>query len=474
MTAARIILFTGPTLAQNEVRARAPDIEVLGPVAYGDLLRLDPQPGDVLGIIDGLFYQVGSVRHKELLWAISRGVSVVGASSMGALRAAELDGFGMAGVGRVFQLYRRGVIDRDDEVAVAHADDEHAYVATSEALVNIRYTVREAVRRGVLGRSYARLIVAAASEMPFEDRTFQQVVDHATASGMPRGVGQRLLEGLEVVRRDVKREDAERLVEILATYAVGPTAVARPGDFSPTSWFCRWRQHSCGSASDQGEWIRDVDVLRCAQLFASDFPKLYYRAILEELAGSFDPEIDAAASTVRALEQLVAAHVAALAGVVGRNLPSALRSWLTAAELASLGLDQQLAKLATRSYASPRSIRRSERLIDALKEHGGFERARDLYVTIRRFNRDAAGSGNEPTELSGSAGEIAGWFIKRWRAEHARLAILDRGFSDTGDFLSAARQMFRFDRSTNRSHTLRVSRGCALHHPAARTARATY
>ena len=53
-----------------------------------------------IGIIDGVFLDVASVWHREILWALSQGVHVFGAASMGALRAAELDGFGMRGVGR--------------------------------------------------------------------------------------------------------------------------------------------------------------------------------------------------------------------------------------------------------------------------------------------------------------------------------------------------------------------------------------
>ena len=41
-------------------------------------------------IIDGVFQSEPAVRHKEILWALSLGVPVVGAASMGALRAAEL------------------------------------------------------------------------------------------------------------------------------------------------------------------------------------------------------------------------------------------------------------------------------------------------------------------------------------------------------------------------------------------------
>lgn len=71
--------------------------------AAGDLLRLAPRPG----IVDGSFHQTRAVRHKEILALIDAGVTVLGAASMGALRAAELDTYGMIGVGRVYDDFRR-------------------------------------------------------------------------------------------------------------------------------------------------------------------------------------------------------------------------------------------------------------------------------------------------------------------------------------------------------------------------------
>ena len=46
--------------------------------------------------------------HKEILFALSEGIDVYGAASMGALRAAELDAFGMRGIGDVYSAYAEG------------------------------------------------------------------------------------------------------------------------------------------------------------------------------------------------------------------------------------------------------------------------------------------------------------------------------------------------------------------------------
>ncbi len=85
----RVLVFTGPTLNEEQVREIAPHVEVHPPVAAGDLLRLSLEPGDLVAIIDGYYFQAASVRHKEILDLLARGVHVWGAASMGALRGAR-------------------------------------------------------------------------------------------------------------------------------------------------------------------------------------------------------------------------------------------------------------------------------------------------------------------------------------------------------------------------------------------------
>jgi hypothetical protein len=144
-------LFVGPTLPRAEIGALC-DFVCLPPAAQGDVLHLAKARPRAIGIIDGYFDGVPAVWHKEILWAIREGIHVFGASSMGALRAAELAPFGMRGVGRIFEAYRAGVLgasgdeafEDDDEVCVVHGPPESGYVAASEALVNIRRTLDDA------------------------------------------------------------------------------------------------------------------------------------------------------------------------------------------------------------------------------------------------------------------------------------------------------------------------------------------
>src|SRR6185295_3385107 len=101
-----IHIFCGPTLSAEE-GCRVLTAAFFPPASHGDIYRatLSPHPPRIIGVIDGAFRTVPAVRHKEILWAMTEGIHVFGAASMGALRASELADFGMIGVGEIFQRY---------------------------------------------------------------------------------------------------------------------------------------------------------------------------------------------------------------------------------------------------------------------------------------------------------------------------------------------------------------------------------
>src|SRR5216117_4482239 len=104
-----VFIFTGPTISPVEASAELKAV-YLPPAAEGDVYRVALHRPQAIGIIDGYFQSVPTVRHKEILWAMSCGIHVFGSASMGALRAAELLPFGMEGVGAVFEFYRDGIL----------------------------------------------------------------------------------------------------------------------------------------------------------------------------------------------------------------------------------------------------------------------------------------------------------------------------------------------------------------------------
>jgi len=142
-----VVVFAGPSLPVDVALAALDGlaVRVLGPVSLGDVARVGRAGPAAILIVDGFFESVPAVWHKEILWSMEQGTHVFGAASMGALRAAELHTFGMVGIGRIFEWFRDGLLDADDEVAVAHGPADDGYRPVSEALVNIRATVAAAV-----------------------------------------------------------------------------------------------------------------------------------------------------------------------------------------------------------------------------------------------------------------------------------------------------------------------------------------
>jgi len=111
----KAVVFSGPTLPPTYVN-RLTGAVSRPPAAQGDIYRAVSAGFEAIALVDGYFGWTRAVWHKEILWAMSNGVHVLGSSSMGALRAAELEAFGMIGVGRIFEDYRDGVIEDDDMV----------------------------------------------------------------------------------------------------------------------------------------------------------------------------------------------------------------------------------------------------------------------------------------------------------------------------------------------------------------------
>ena len=94
-----VYVFTGPYAAADEAARACSTPSYLPPVSQGDVYRVALERPRAIGIIDGYFERVPAVWHKEILWAMTQGIHVFGSASMGALRAAELEAFGMEGVG---------------------------------------------------------------------------------------------------------------------------------------------------------------------------------------------------------------------------------------------------------------------------------------------------------------------------------------------------------------------------------------
>jgi hypothetical protein len=202
-----VYVFVGPTLSTGTARSIL-DAVYLPPVSQGDVYRACTERPRAIGIIDGYFEAVPAVWHKEVLWAMKQGIAVFGSASMGALRAAELEAFGMVGVGAVFEAFRSGEFEDDDEVAVAHEPVESGYTPVSEAMVNIRVTLVEAERAHVIGQDTRSSLEAIAKRLFYADRSYELILRQGAERGLASSDLEALRTWLAKGRRDQKREDA--------------------------------------------------------------------------------------------------------------------------------------------------------------------------------------------------------------------------------------------------------------------------
>jgi hypothetical protein len=207
------VVFSGPTLAGSTLPA---GFDWLPPAAAGDVYRAVRSGADAVGLIDGRFENTPSVWHKEILWALSRGVPVFGAASMGALRAAELHAFGMTGIGAIYRAYRDGTLRDDDEVAVLHAPAELGFKPLTDAMVDIRATLMKAQRCGVVSRRTARVLEQTGKALFFKDRMWRVILEQAAARDLPAGQMAALARWLPTHKLSQKRHDALAMLRAMA------------------------------------------------------------------------------------------------------------------------------------------------------------------------------------------------------------------------------------------------------------------
>ena len=193
----KTIVFLETSLTHLEAREILPDADYRPSVKKGDVLRAIQEGYTRIAIIDGNFGWTPAVWHKEILIALDYGIEVWGASSMGALRAAELDVYGMQGVGVVYDYYKTGVIDGDDEVAIVYfaCDNEQTV-----PLINIRLTLDS------LALEEKESILKQIRSIYYAERTWSKI-----ALTLPAIIYQLIYENYT----DIKQQDARLLLQTL-------------------------------------------------------------------------------------------------------------------------------------------------------------------------------------------------------------------------------------------------------------------
>jgi len=168
------IVFLGPSLSIEKAR-KIINAEFLPPAKKGDFIKLSLIPEKkIIILIDGVFLQDYPPTPIEVFQVVNKNnFQVYGASSLGALRAVELEKFGMKGYGQVFELFKKNIINSDDEVAVTF---DNSYNLLSEAMIDIRYNLFLAFKKGIIDKETKQLITRTAKKIYFPFRSYENIV----------------------------------------------------------------------------------------------------------------------------------------------------------------------------------------------------------------------------------------------------------------------------------------------------------
>jgi TfuA protein len=171
------IIFLGPSLSHRKAK-KIFQADFRGPAKKGDLLRLSSVVDDttIVGLVDALFlqdYPPSPIEVYQLM--LNKNIILFGAASLGALRAVELEKFGMIGIGKIFELYKKGMLTADDEVAVTFVEGEHQL--QSEAMIDIRFNLFLAYRRGIINEMTKKTIAKVAKSIYFPYRNYTNILD---------------------------------------------------------------------------------------------------------------------------------------------------------------------------------------------------------------------------------------------------------------------------------------------------------
>jgi hypothetical protein len=444
-----IFVFLGPSLAESSARAEL-DAVYLPPVSEGDVYRLWRHRPRAIGIVDGYFHDVPAVWHKEIMWVMERGVHVFGAASLGALRAAELDAFGMRGVGWVYQAFRDGTLDRDDEVAVEHAGAEDGYRARSEAMVNIRQTLRAAHDQGVISAPVHQALIRAGTALFYQERTWPALLAPAGAAGTG-AAGTHVADAAELSalgqwlptgRIDQQAADTVAMLrEMRCFLATGPEPQQVSWSMANTA---RWEvvrrridtMPDAGTAGSQPLLEGILDEIRL--LGPGAFEAARCRSLLRVFAADF-----AGREGVMINPESRAGAVADFRARTGLEEGADLARFLTANDLSASDLERLIHTDEMVRWACGQAERDAlDDLLDDLRLNGDYSRL------VARARQKLGDPDSQPADIARSETAAIGWYfterlgltVPEDLASYARSA----GFRDEQAFRKAVRHEHRY------------------------------
>ncbi len=212
----KVIIFAGQTISEEEA-GKILDAVYLPPVRHSGLISaLHDYKPDVTGIIDGAAADELSLRHTEILYAMSNGTAVYGSGGIGALRAVELGNSGMIGIGEVYEKYKCGELNDDEEVIAVRGSREENYPRLSEPMVNLRATFEGAAGKGIIDDSVCKKLITITKSIYYPERTFPLIFQKAKEAGISKAAIQKLRGFVSGNYVDIQKLDAIKLLDTIS------------------------------------------------------------------------------------------------------------------------------------------------------------------------------------------------------------------------------------------------------------------
>jgi len=166
------VVFVGPSSKRTDV---FDGWDVQPPAKAGDIVNyvIHNSSVEIIVIVDGYFFEEFAVLHREISEVLESGYTVIGCSSMGALRAVEMKSCGMIGFGDVYNFYKENPETGDDEVGLLHELAQGGYRHLTLPLINLRILAKETSDQEL--KSDLELVIEYLSTLSFCDRDWRSV-----------------------------------------------------------------------------------------------------------------------------------------------------------------------------------------------------------------------------------------------------------------------------------------------------------
>ena len=257
-----------------------------------------------------------------------------------------------------------------------HGPAETGYLPLSEAMVNIRATLAQAERAGVIDQAARDALAGLAKDLFYHDRSYDRLLELAAQAPLPASQVAALRAWLPDGRIDQKRLDAEAMLAAMEALLASDAAPMQV-DYT-LEWTEMWDDatlaaagtHDAGGGTDA--WLPAAQILDELRLDPEAYGAARERALLrllaqrEALRRGKPPD---RASQRAALDRLRARH-----GLFRR---AELDHWVNARDLDTARLEQLIAEEAELADLVARTADSlDDRLLDDLRLHGDYPAAR--------------------------------------------------------------------------------------------------